>query len=205
MPSLYERYVVPQLIDCLCSCRPIEALRARYVAQASGSVLEMGIGSGLNLKHYSASVASITGVDPAAGMTKKAARRAMEIAQPVDVLGVSGEALPCEDASFDTVVCTWTLCSIPNPAPAVAEMRRVLKPGGRLIFVEHGLSDEARIQKWQRRIEPYWKPLAGGCHLTRRADDLLKEGGFTLKSFESGYEKGPKFAAFMMHGVATVT
>ncbi|MEM9724157.1 MAG: SAM-dependent methyltransferase, partial [Pseudomonadota bacterium] len=85
------------------------------------------------------------------------------------------------------------------------EMRRVLKPDGRLIFVEHGLSDEARIQKWQRRIEPYWKPLAGGCHLTRRADDLLKEGGFTLKSFESGYEKGPKFAAFMMHGLATVT
>ena len=203
MPTLYEKYVVPRLIDCLCSLKPMQKLRARYVSGARGEVLEMGIGSGLNLQHYGPEVTKITGVDPAADLTKRAQKRAAEINAPVEVMGISGEALPCEDASSDTVVCTWTLCSIPDPAPAVAEMRRVLRPGGKLIFVEHGLSDEARIQKWQHRLEPYWKPMAGGCHLTRRADTLLKEGGFSLDSFESGYENGPKFAAFMMHGVAS--
>ena len=122
----------------------------------------------------------------------------------MDVLGLSGENLPSEDDTFDTIVCTWTLCSIPDPAPAVQEMRRVLKPGGKLIFIEHGLSDEPGVAKWQRRIEPVWKPIGGGCHLTRRADTLFSDGGFSLDQFESGYEKGPKIAAFMMHGIASL-
>ncbi|MEM1232106.1 MAG: class I SAM-dependent methyltransferase, partial [Pseudomonadota bacterium] len=145
----------------------------------------------------------VTGIDPAAELTVKAAERARAVAVPVEVMGISGESLPCESASFDTVVCTWTLCSIPDPAAAVAEMRRALKPGGQLIFVEHGRSEEAGVARWQRRIEPLWKRIAGGCHLTRRADDLLTAGGFALASFESGYEQGPKIAAFTMHGIAT--
>ena len=202
MTNPYEKYVLPRLIDAACSQPPMTELRSRYVSQASGEVLEIGIGSGLNLKHYSAQVRSVTGVDPAAELTAKARERAEAVDFPVEVLGVSGESLPAESRSFDTVVCTWTLCSIPNPYRAVDEMRRVLKPGGRLIFVEHGRSDETNIAKWQRRVEPIWKKIGGGCHLTRRADDLLEDGGFELLSFESGYEPGPRIAAFMMHGMA---
>ena len=177
-------------------------LRSRYVSQARGKVLEIGIGSGLNLKHYGDAVESITGVDPAAELTAKARRRAEEITAPVEVLGISGESLDLDNNAFDTIVCTWTLCSIPNPYRAVDEMRRVLKPGGQLIFVEHGRSDDEGIAKWQRRIEPLWKIIGGGCHLTRRADELLVDGGFSITSRESGYVEGPKVAAFMVHGMA---
>lgn len=199
----YDRVILPKLIDKACSMPPMTRLRERYVAQAAGDVLEIGIGSGLNLPHYSDDVRSITGVDPAAELTDIARERASQRGLPVEVIGVSGEELPADDNAFDSIVCTWTLCSIPNPYRAVDEMRRVLKPGGQLIFVEHGRSDDANIAKWQRRIEPIWKKIGGGCHLTRRADDLLQDGGFEVTSFESGYEEGPKVAAFMMHGLAT--
>jgi ubiquinone/menaquinone biosynthesis C-methylase UbiE len=202
MPNLYEKYVLPKLIDAACSQPPMTELRSRYVSQAVGNVLEIGIGSGLNLKHYSDQVTSIIGVDPAAELTVKARERAELIDAPVEVLGISGESLDLDNNQFDSVVCTWTLCSIPNPYRAVDEMRRVLKPGGNLIFVEHGRSDEAHIAKWQKRIEPLWKKIGGGCHLTRRADELLVDGGFTLTSQESGYAPGPKVAAFMVHGLA---
>jgi len=203
MANLYDRYVLPKLIDKACGQPAMTTLRARYVAQASGRVLEIGIGSGLNLKHYGPEVTSITGVDPAAELTITAQERAEQIQAEVDVLGISGEQLPSENNEYDSIVCTWTLCSIPNPYRAVAEMRRVLKPGGKLIFVEHGKSDDPAIVKWQRRIEPLWKKIGGGCHLTRRSDELLTDGGFKVDQFESGYEPGPKFAAFMMHGIAT--
>ena len=202
MPSLYERYVLPKLIDSACGQKPMTELRARYVPRAHGEVLEIGIGSGLNLPHYSDAVTSITGVDPSAELNEKARERADRLETPVNVLGISGEDLPVGNNHFDTVVCTWTLCSIPNPYRAVEEMRRVLKPGGELIFVEHGKSDEPHIQKWQARIEPLWKKIGGGCHLTRRADDLLEAAGFEVREKESGYVPGPKVAAFMMHGVA---
>lgn len=205
MTGFYDRYILPRLIDAACSQPPMTRLRARYLQQAKGRVLEIGIGSGLNLPHYPSAVTQITGVDPAAELTAKAEQRARGIAAPVEVIGTSGEALPCATESFDTVVCTWTLCSIPNPDAAVAEMRRALKPGGQLIFVEHGRSDEPGVARWQRRIEPIWKRIGGGCHLTRRADELIRAGGFALGAFESGYEQGPKIAAFMMHGVARRT
>ena len=178
-------------------------LRSRYVSQAAGRVLEVGIGSGLNLSHYGCAVESITGVDPAEALTRKAKERADRIRAEVAVIGVSGESIPVRSESFDTVLCTWTLCSIPDPQAAIAEMYRALKPDGKLIFVEHGQSPEPKISKWQHRIEPYWKVVAGGCHLTRRIDDLVTAGGFAIKSFESGYQTGPKIAAFMMHGIAT--
>lgn len=202
MPGFYERTILPRLIDAACSQPPMTRLRERYVSKARGRVLEIGIGSGLNLPHYGPEVESVTGVDPAAELTVKAQQRAAAIAATVEVLGVSGERLPCESASFDTVVCTWTLCSIPDPVAAVAEMRRALRPGGKLLFVEHGRSDEPGVARWQARIEPLWKKIAGGCHLTRQADVLLREGGFAIREQQAGYEKGPKIAAYMVHGIA---
>lgn len=203
MAGFYENRILPKLLDAACGMPQMTRLRERYVSQAVGNVLEIGIGSGLNLPHYTAAVTSITGVDPAAALTAKAAERAAAIAQPVEVLGVSGEQMPCASQSFDTVVCTWTLCSIPEPAQAVAEMRRVLRPGGKLLFVEHGRSDEPGVARWQRRIEPLWKKLAGGCHLTRRPEELLSAGGFNIEQAHTGYEPGPKIAAFMIHGAAS--
>jgi len=203
MTSWYDRHILPRLIESGCSQPPMTRLRQRYVPMAKGNVLEIGIGSGLNLPHYGDGVARVTGVDPSAELGERARERAERTAVEVDVIGLSGENLPSEDNSFDTVVCTWTLCTIPSPMQAITEMRRVLKPSGQLLFVEHGLSNEASVAKWQRRIEPLWKTIAGGCHLTRRADRLLEEGGFSVDQLECGYELGPKIAGFMFHGVAT--
>ena len=130
------------------------SLRRQYVGQATGDVLELGIGTGLNLEHYSDEVRSVTGVDPAAELTEKARERAETIKPKVEVLGISGESLPIDDNQFDTVVCTWTMRSIPNPYRAVEEMRRALKPGGDVCCVEHGRADEASVVKWQRGIGP---------------------------------------------------
>lgn len=198
----YEKHVLPRLIDAACSQKPMRRLRERYVPQAHGDVLEIGIGSGLNLAHYGAGVTSLTGLDPAAELTERAARRARELNRPVHMLGVSGEEIPADDARFDSLVCTWTLCSIPNVYAALREMHRVLKPGGRLYFIEHGRAPEPAVLGWQRRLEPLWKKIGGGCHLTRQADVLIQDAGFRLEALDGGYEPGPKFAAYMTHGVA---
>lgn len=199
----YDRYVLPKLIDAACSQKPMTKLRARYVPRAAGDVLEIGIGSGLNLGHYGPEVTSLTGLDPAAELTERARERADRLGRPVRVLGISGEQIPEDDARFDSVVCTWTLCSIPNVYAALREMRRVLKPGGQLYFIEHGRAPEAGVQRVQRLLEPLWKQIGGGCHLTRQADRLITEAGFELTELDSGYQPGPRFAAFMTHGVAT--
>lgn len=198
----YNRKLLPRLIDRACSQKPMTALRARYVTRAAGTVLEIGIGSGLNLAHYGPAATSITGLDPAAELTDIAERRARDIAQPVSLLRVSGEEIPAADAQFDSLVCTWTLCSIPNPYAALREMYRVLKPGGRLYFVEHGRAPDPGVVKWQRRIEPLWKKIGGGCHLTRAADELIAGAGFAIVERAAGYEPGPRWATFMTHGVA---
>ncbi len=200
--GFYSKYVLPKLIDKACSQPPMTELRSRYVSRASGDVLEIGIGSGLNLNHYSEATTSITGLDPAAELTVMARARAGRAPAPVDVLQVSGEEIPADDNRYDSLVCTWTLCSIPDVGQALSEMRRVLKPGGRLYFVEHGLSPDESVRKWQRRIEPVWKIIGGGCHLTRRADELIQDVGFTLPELDTGYQPGPRWAAYMMHGVA---
>lgn len=198
----YGRYLLPKLIDAACAQKPMRTLRERYVPRASGDVLEIGIGSGHNLRHYGAQVTSITGLDPAAELTALASQRAASLGVPVQVLGVSGEEIPADDHRFDSLVCTWTLCSIPDVYAALREMRRVLKPGGRLFFIEHGRAPDLGVQKWQRRLEPLWKTIGGGCHLTRQADQLIRDAGFRITELDSGYQPGPKFAAFMTHGVA---
>lgn len=200
--GLYQRYLLPKLIDAACAQKPMMKLRARYVPRAAGDVLEVGIGSGLNLAQYSAEVTSLTGLDPAAELTEKAHHRAEGLNRPVQMLGVSGEEIPVDDARFDSVVCTWTLCSIPNVYAALREMRRVLKPGGRLIFIEHGRAPDRGVVRVQRCLEPLWKKIGGGCHLTRKADELIGDAGFRITELDSGYQPGPRFAAYMVHGIA---
>ena len=198
----YDRKIVPKLIEAGCSQKLLMKLRARYVPMAKGKVLEIGVGTGLNLSYYNKDEVELTALDPAAELTGRAANRAEELDLPVEMLGVSGESIPAEDQTFDSLVCTWTLCSIPNVQSALSEMYRVVKPGGQFLFIEHGAAPDANIAKWQRRIEPLWKPLTGGCHLTRKADDLIQEAGFHLNELESGYLPGPKVASFMTHGIA---
>lgn len=200
--GLYRRYVLPRMIETFCAQPPMTELRSRYVPRAAGDVLEIGIGSGLNLPHYGEQAHSVTGLDPAAELTSLARERAATARPDVSVLEVSGEEIPADDARFDSIVCTWTLCSIPNVYRALSEMRRVLKPGGSFYFVEHGLAPEAGVQSWQRRLEPLWKVIGGGCHLTRKTDELLEDAGFVLAELDSGYQPGPRWAAFMTHGVA---
>lgn len=200
--GLYDKYLLPRLIEVACSQPPMTELRSRYVPQAEGDVLEIGIGSGLNLPHYGESVRSVTGLDPAAALTERARQRAAGTRADVEILQISGEEIPADDGRFDSIVCTWTLCSIPNVYKALREMHRVIKPGGRFYFVEHGLAPDPAVQSWQRRIEPLWKIIGGGCHLTREADKLIQDAGFLLPELDRGYQPGPRWAAYMTHGVA---
>ena len=205
MASFYDRYILPKLLTCACSSSPMMRQRAKIVPQATGQVLELGIGMGLNLSFYDPDqVSGVIGVDPAAEL------RAAAIAAPrnprlaVTIEDGTAEALPFADASFDSVVCTFTLCSVHGPAAALAEARRVLKPAGRLLFCEHGLAPDAGVARWQRRIEPIWKRIAGGCHLTRPVADAIAAAGFKLERVESMYvPKTPRIAAWNEWGVAT--
>jgi len=198
----YARNILPRLIEAGCSQPLLMKLRAQYVPQAQGKVLEIGIGTGLNLEYYDANSVQLTGLDPAEELTGHAKERAQQLELPISMLGVSGESIPTEDQSFDALVCTWTLCSIPNVEGALKEMHRVLKPGGKMFFIEHGQSPDASVHRWQQRIEPVWKRIAGGCHLTRKADDLIADAGFNITETDCGYLPGPKFAAYMTHGIA---
>ena len=200
--GLYAKYVLPRMIDFCCGLPPMAELREQYVPKAKGKVLEIGIGTGHNLPHYQ-EADSVTGLDPAPELTEKAAARAAESKAEVRILQASGEEIPAPTGEFDSIVCTWTLCSIPNVYRALDEMRRVLKPAGRFHFIEHGLSPEAGIVHWQRALEPLWKRIGGGCHLTRQPTLLLQGAGFKLLEIRTSEVPGPKFATFITHGVAT--
>jgi ubiquinone/menaquinone biosynthesis C-methylase UbiE len=176
--------------------------RARFVPRASGKVLEVGIGSGLNLPYYAAGVERVVGIDPSLELWRMARRRVGHTPFPVEFVGRSAESIPAGDGTFDTVVVTWALCSIPDPLRALGEMRRVLKPGGRLIFVEHGRSPDERVAARQERLTPLWKRLGGGCHLNRRIDELILGAGFRIAEMERGYGQGVKALAFLYKGVA---
>ena len=204
MASWYERTLLPKVLACACSGPQMMLQRARLVPRASGRVLELGVGMGLNLAFYDPSrVTSVIGVDPAPEL------RAMAVAAPrpeglaVEVLPGWAEDLPFEASSFDSVVCTFTLCSVHSPERALAEARRVLKPGGRLFYCEHGLAPDPGVARWQRRIEPVWKRLAGGCRLTRPVLPLLEGAGFSTREAESAYlPKVPRFAGWNVLGEA---
>jgi ubiquinone/menaquinone biosynthesis C-methylase UbiE len=184
--------------------RVVSRRRAAVVPLAEGRVLEIGIGTGLNLCHYDPRrVSQIVGVDPAHTMHPLAERRALEAGLTVELVPLSAETLPAADASFDSVVCTYSLCTIPDPAAALAEMRRVLNPGGRLLFAEHGRAPDPRVRAWQQRLQPLWGPLAGGCHLGRDIPALLTQAGFTA-TLNSSYLHRPKFAGYHYWGWATV-
>ena len=203
--GLYARYVLPKLINSACAQKPMSELRAQYVPRASGRVLEIGFGTGLNLPHYAAGDAApsaLLALEPAADIVALANERLAATPLAVEVMPASAEQIPMPDATFDTVLSTWTLCSVPNVHRALAELRRVLKPRGQLIFVEHGASPEPAVLQWQRRLEPAWKLIGGGCHLSRRADELVAGAGFRIDELETSYLPGPKLATFTYRGVA---
>jgi len=204
MASLYDRFVLPKLLKCGCSSPPVMKQRAKVVPFAEGRVLELGIGMGLNVGLYDADkVESVTGVDPAPELRAIAEAAPRDPRLSVKVEDGTAEALPFEAGSFDTVVCTFTLCSVHAPAAALAEARRVLKPGGRFLYCEHGLSPDADVAKWQRRIEPVWKRIAGGCHLTRPVTTAIEAAGFTVRRKDSMYiPRAPRFAGWCEWGEA---
>jgi len=201
--GLYERYLLPHLIDFACGMGEVMKARSQIVPQAHGRVLEIGIGSGLNLSFYDpARVNLIVGVDPSAAMQKLARQRAAAITIPVEMVALELGQIQAETASFDSIVCTFTLCTIPDAVAALREMRRVLKPGGRLLFCEHGLAPDAPVVRWQQRLTPLWKPLAGGCHLDRDIPALLAAGGFAIGALENRYLKGPRPMTYLYQGWA---
>jgi len=183
--------------------RLLDHYRQRTIETARGLVLEVGVGSGLNLRFYSRAVDRVCGIDLSPKLLRLAHTRTANTLVPVSLLQASAEHVPFAGATFDAIVMTWTLCSIASPLAALMEMRRVLKPGGDLLFVEHGLSPEIRIARWQHRLTPCWKRIGGGCHLDRKMDDLIRAAGFQINTVETGYMNGPKPWTFMYQGSAT--
>lgn len=202
--GFYDKHILPHFINCACGTKPITYQRKKVVPMASGTILEIGIGTGLNLEHYDASkVERLIGLDPSVASWEIAKKRATDISFPLEFIGLPGEEIPLQDNSVDTVMMTFSLCTIPDPLTALAGMRRVLKPGGKLIFAEHGRAPDAGVRKWQDRINPFWKAIAGGCHLNRDIPDLLGEGGFDITEMETMYlPSTPRFAGFNYWGVA---
>lgn len=201
----YERNLLPYLLDLSCGVSPIRKQRMKVIPQAQGRVLEIGVGTGLNMPFYDRTrVKMIVGVDPALRMHRLALKRSRQAGLDVTLIGLSAERIPVEDADFDTVVCTYTLCTIPDPITALKEMRRVLKPGGKLLFSEHGLAPDEKVFRWQARLQPYWQKVAGGCMLNRDIPALLAEAGFNPK-VQSGYIPGPKILSYHYWGEALAT
>lgn len=204
--GLWERYVVPGLVSCACSSKPIMKQRQKVVPKASGTVLELGCGSGTNFGYYDRStVTRLHALEPSKGMIKRARKTAetLSFGKNIEFHEAGAEAVPLDDKSVDTAVITFVLCTIPDWQAALSEVRRVLKPGGQVLFSEHGLAPDAGIAKWQRRIEPIWKPLAGGCHLTRDVASLFVSSGFELTQAEAMYlPSTPKVAGYVSWGAA---
>ena len=201
--SWYDRHVLPWLLDFACGIKPVKRQRRKVVPLARGRVLEIGIGTGLNLEHYDkARVQAITGLDPGLQMHRLARKRVAQAGIPVELVGLSAEKIPFEAATFDTVVVTYSLCTIPDPVAALREMRRVLKPGGTLIYCEHGRAPDASVRRWQERLTPVWSKVAGGCQLDRDIPALLREGGFRTDDLETMYLPGPRALTFNYWGTA---
>jgi ubiquinone/menaquinone biosynthesis C-methylase UbiE len=200
--SFYRERILPLLIDLAMRNRALAEYRRRVVPAAAGRVLEIGIGSGFNLPFYGAGATDVIGLEPSPRLIAMARARLRDKAGAVDLVEGSAEAIPLADRSVDTVVTTWTLCTIPDVARALQEMRRVLRPGGRLLFVEHGLAPRPVVRRWQHRLTPLWKHIGGGCHLDRPIAALVEAAGFELERLTTGYMRGPKPMTFMYEGSA---
>ncbi len=201
--GFYAKYVLPRLIDIAMRNKDTARLRAEWISRARGEVLEIGIGSGLNLEFYSPEVRRVYGVDPSAELQQMARKRVGKSPVEVKFLSQSAEErLPLPNASIDTAIVTWTLCSIPNPSEALQQAKRVLKPTGRLIFVEHGRSSDPGVVVWQDRVTPVWKQIGGGCHLNRKIDDLITGAGFQIVELRTNYLPGPRPMTYTYQGFA---
>ena len=199
----YERHVLPTALDWACGLPMFSSMRQQVVPLARGRVLEVGIGTGLNLRHYDKTrVTHITGLDPALQMHPLALERISQTGLLVDLVCLSAEKIPLPDAVFDTVLITYTLCTIDDPHAALLEMRRVLAPGGTLLFCEHGMAPEVSVQRWQERLQPLWGPLAGGCRLGRDIPALISAAGFHVPKMQMRYLTGPKPFTFQYWGEA---
>ncbi|WP_138436212.1 class I SAM-dependent methyltransferase [Marinobacter shengliensis] len=203
--SFYEDRVLPHIIDKACSMGQVMKLRSQIVPRARGRVLEVGMGSGINLEFYDQSqVEMVYGLEPSEGMRRKALPNLNRSPITVEWLDLPGEKIPLEDNSVDTVLLTFTLCTIPDWHAALLQMKRVLKPGGDLLFLEHGEAPLETVRKWQHRITPGWKMFAGGCHLNRQIADLIRHAGFEIQELENLYmPNAPKIAGFIYKGRAT--
>lgn len=200
--NFYDRWILPRLTDFAMRNREATRYRAQLVPGARGVVLEVGAGSGLNLPFYGPDVRHLFVLDPSEALLRMARRKAERAPFPVECLARSGEEIPIPERSLDTVVATWTLCTIPDPLSALREMRRVLKPDGVLIFAEHGLAPDAGVRVWQERLNPVWRRVTGGCNLNRKPDDLMRAAGFSIAELEAGYAKGPRPMTYMYAGRA---
>ncbi len=202
--GLYSKYILPKIVHLTCSMKPNMRQREKVVPLARGRVLEIGIGSGLNLPYYDAAkVTKLWGLDPSPEMTRMAEKAARSVRFDVEFIGLPGEEIPLEDNSVDTVLMTYTLCTILDTEPALRQMARVLKPGGELIFCEHGAAPDPSVRRWQDRINPIWKRLGGGCHLNRAIPNLIKQGGFRINEIDTMYLPGWRPATFNYWGSAT--
>ena len=199
--GLYEKYLLPKLLNAAMKSPPMTDLRKKLVPIAEGNVLEIGIGSGLNLPYYDRKV-KVTGLDPSMALQAYAREVAKKHGIGVEFLSVVGEEIPADDNSFDSVVMTWTLCTIPEPLRAMSEIRRVLKPNGKIIFAEHGEAPDAGVARWQSRLNPVWKVIGGGCHLNRRIEHLYESSGFVFDDIDRGYLPGPRWATYNYRGIA---
>ena len=202
--GFYERYIAPPLINLACGKKSIRKQREKIVPEAEGVVLELGFGSGLNLPHYDRSkVKQLFALEPAPGMLKRACKVAARSDLPVEILPETAEALSLPAGSVDTIVVTYSLCTIPDTRTALEGARRALRPGGRLLFCEHGLAPDERVRRTQVRIEPVWRIIGAGCHLTRDIPGLLTAGGFAIESMETMYLPGePRWSGFNYWGTA---
>ena len=200
--GFYREQVLPRLVDRACSTAGMTSWRAAVTEGLEGRVVEIGFGSGLNLEHYPPAVEIVLAVEPAAVARRLAVRRIAASRVPVEHVGLDGQSIPLADASIDAALSTFTLCTIPDVAQALAELRRVVRPGGRFHFLEHGLARDPAVVVWQRRLEPVQRRLADGCHLTRDIPALIADAGFVIERVEQRYAKGPRPWSWFSVGVA---